>query len=214
MEHLIPEHIKNKLSRELSKMGIEDLQPHSKGTTSVVFLGKLGEKRVVVKLQRPDSPRNNFEREARILRAIEPFGISPPLIARGRIGNLSYLVREFAEGEPVLYADVEKRHLFGIAEKTALLDRLYLDHGQIQGGKHIILGDRVWIIDFEKAGWRKPNNLTSAMSMLFIGRNMVSERIYRKFGLGEDFREAMKNALRVYKREGKLSAVLNLLSTL
>ena len=214
MEHLIPEHIKNKLFRELSKMGIEDLQPYSKGTTSVVFLGKLGEKRVVVKLQRPDSPRNNFEREAKILKSIESFRITPQFLALGSVEGLNYLVREFAEGEPMLYADIEKNHIFQIAEKTALLDRLGLDHGQIQGGKHIIIGDRVWIIDFEKAGWRKPNNLTSAMSMLFIGRNAISEKIYEKFKLDEDFRKTMKRALQLYKREGKLSAVLDVLSTL
>ena len=213
-DHLIPERIRKELLRELSGLGIEALQPYSKGTTSVVFLGKLGEKRVIVKLQRPDSPRDNFRREAEILEAISPFGISPPLIARGRIGNLSYLVREFAEGEPILYAELKKRHLFQIAEKTALLDRLYLDHGQIQGGKHIIIGGDVYIIDFEKANWRKPNNLTSAMAMIFIGRNAISKRVYKSFNLGEDFREAMKSALRVYKREGKLSAVLDVLATL
>jgi len=213
-DHLIPERIRDNLFRELSGLGIEALQPYSKGTTSVVFLGRLGEKRVIVKLQRPDSPRDNFSREAGILEAIAPFGVSPPLIARGRIENLSYIVREFAEGEPILYAEVEKRHLFQIAEKTALLDRLYLDHGQIQGGKHIIIGDRVYIIDFEKANWRKPNNLTSAMAMLFIGKNAISRRLYERFNLDESFREAMKSALRLYKREGKLSAVLDVLATL
>ncbi|NJE54279.1 serine/threonine protein kinase [Thermococcus sp. 21S9] len=198
----------------LEGLGLAEVRPFSKGTTSLVFLGELNGKKVVVKLQRPDSPRNNFEREARILKTIEPFGITPPLLFTGVFEGLPYLVREFAEGEPVLYADIEKRHLFGIAEKTALLDRLYLDHGQIQGGKHIIVGEDVYIIDFEKAGWRKPNNLTSAFSMLFVGRNAISERLYLKFGLDEGFREEVKEALREYKRTGKLSRLLGLLSGL
>ncbi|AHL23514.1 serine/threonine protein kinase [Thermococcus nautili] len=198
----------------LEGLGLSGVRPFSKGTTSLVFLGEFKGRKVVVKLQRPDSPRNNFEREARILRAIEPFGITPPLLFTGVFEGLPYLVREFANGEPVLYADIEKRHLFGIAEKTALLDRLYLDHGQIQGGKHIIVGEGVYIIDFEKAGWRKPNNLTSAFSMLFVGRNAISERLYMKFGLGEGFREEVKEALREYKRTGKLSRLLGLLSGL
>ncbi len=198
----------------LDELGFDEVMPLSKGTTSLVFVGEFGGKKVIVKLQRPDSPRSNFDREAEILRAIEPFGITPPLLFRGTFEGFPYIVREFAEGEPILYANIEKFHLFQIAEKTALLDRLGLDHGQIQGGKHIIIGDRVWIIDFEKAGWRKPNNLTSAMSMLFIGRNAISERIYQKFDLDEDFRETMKRALRIYKKEGKFSAVLDVLSTL
>jgi len=198
----------------LRDLGFEEVRPFSKGTTSLVFLGELDGRKVVVKLQRPDSPRNNFDREAEILKAIEPFGITPPLLFTGTFEGLPYLVREFAEGEPVLYADLEKRHLFGIAEKTALLDRLGLDHGQIQGGKHIIVGGEVYIIDFEKAGWRKPNNLTSAFSMLFVGRNAISERLYRKFDLDESFREKVKGALREYKRTGGLSRLLGLLSCL
>ncbi|WP_297514783.1 serine/threonine protein kinase [Thermococcus sp.] len=198
----------------LEGLGLSEVRPFSKGTTSLVFLGEFKGRKAVVKLQRPDSPRNNFEKEARILKVIEPFGITPPLLFTGVFEGLPYLVREFADGEPVLYADLEKRHLFGIAEKTALLDRLYLDHGQIQGGKHLIVGEGVYIIDFEKAGWRKPNNLTSAFSMLFVGRNAISERLYIKFGLDEGFREEVKEALREYKKTGKLSRLLDLLSGL
>jgi len=198
----------------LEGLGFEGVRPYSRGTTSLVFLGTLKGRKVIVKLQRPDSPRSNLEREARILKTIAPFGITPHVLFTGTFGELPYLVREFAEGEPVLYAEIKRGHLFQIAEKTALLDRLGLDHGQIQGGKHIIVGERVYIIDFEKAGFRKPNNLTSAFSMLFVGKNSISERLYEKFGLGEDFRKEMKNALREYKRSGSLSRLLDLLSSL
>ncbi|WP_457743085.1 serine/threonine protein kinase [Thermococcus sp.] len=198
----------------LDRLGFERVKPYSKGTTSLVFLGELHGKKVIVKLQRPDSPRNNFSKEAKILKTIEPFGVTPPLVFTGTFEGLAYLVREFAEGEPVLYAEIEKHHLFQIAEKTALLDRLYLDHGQLQGGKHILVGKRVYIIDFEKANWRKPNNLTSAFSMLFVGRNAISERLYEEFGLDDEFREEVKKALREYKRTGRLSRLLGLLSGL
>jgi putative serine/threonine protein kinase len=197
----------------LKCIGLAEVRPFSKGTTSLVFLGEFKGRRAIVKLQRPDSPRS-IAPEAKILKTIEPFRIAPPLLFTGTFESLPYLVREFAEGEPLLYADLEKRHLFRIAEKTALLDRLYLDHGQMQGGKHIIIGDEVHIIDFEKANWRKPNNLTSAFSMLFVGKNAISERLYRKFGLDEGFREEVKEALREYKRTGKLSRLLGLLSGL
>lgn len=198
----------------LGELGFDGVRPLSKGTTSLVFVGEFKGKKAIVKLQRPDSPRSNFDREAEILRAIRPFGITPPLLFTGTFEGLPYIVREFAEGEPILYADIEKRHLFQIAEKTALLDRLGLDHGQMQGGKHIIVGARVWIIDFEKAGWRKPNNLTSTFSMLFVGKNAISERLYSKFNLDEGFRENVKEALREYKRTGRLSRLLELLSGL
>ncbi len=198
----------------IESRGIKNLHPYSKGTTGLVFLGEFNGERVVVKLQRPDSPRQNFAREAEIIRAIEPFGITPPLVAYGKFEGLEYLIRRFAEGEVILRADVEKRHIFEMVEKTALLDRLGLDHGQIQGGKHIIIGERVWIIDFEKANWRKPKNLTSAMAMLFLNDNVISKRVRRKFGITEAFLSALREELAKYKRTKRLSGLLGLLSDL
>ncbi len=198
----------------IESLGIKNLHPYSKGTTGLVFLGEFRGKRVVVKLQRPDSPRQNFAREAEIIRAIEPFGVTPPLVAYEEFEGLEYLIREFAKGEIILRADVEKRHIFEIVEKTALLDRLGLDHGQIQGGRHVIIGERIWIIDFEKANWRKPKNLTSAMAMLFLNDNLISKRIRRKLGVGEDFLSVLREELSKYKRTGRLSGLLSLLSDL
>ena len=213
-DHLISAERIREFQSHLEDMGVEGLKPYSKGTTGLVFLGEFRGKRVVVKLQRPDSPRQNFAREAGIIRAIEPFGITPLLVAYGEFEGLEYLIREFAEGEVILRADVEKRHLFEIAEKTALLDRLGLDHGQIQGGKHIIIGERVWLIDFEKANWRKPKNLTSAMAMLFLNNNVISKRVRRKFGIEEAFLSALREELARYKRTKRLSGLLGLLSDL
>jgi putative serine/threonine protein kinase len=194
--------------------GFKEVEPFSKGTTSLIFRAVFRDRRVVIKLQRPDSPRRNLRKEAELIKAIESFRLTPPLLEYGTFRNLEYLVREFAEGEPLLRARLKKGHLMEIALKTAALDALGLDHGQIQGGKHLIIGRDVWIIDFEKAGWRKPNNLTSAMSMIFIGRNSISERVWTTFGLDERFRKEMIEALRIYKGTGKLSPVLGLLSRL
>ncbi|ASJ01799.1 serine/threonine protein kinase [Thermococcus profundus] len=213
-EHLIPGAVLEEFSKDLERIGVGELSPLSKGTTSVVFRAKMGEKNVIIKLQRPDSPRSNFAREADIIRALEPFGITPPLVAYGKFGSLEYIIREFAEGEIILHADLKKRHLFEIVEKTALLDRLGLDHGQIQGGKHIIVGDRIFLIDFEKANWRKPKNLTSAVAMIFLSDNTISKRVREKFGIDVDFLERMKKEVRVYKNTGKVSGLLRVLSSL
>lgn len=193
---------------------MDEIGPYAKGTTSLIFRARLDEKNVIIKLQRPDSPRQNFAREAEIIKAVEPFGVTPPLIAYGVFEGLEYLIREFAEGEIVFYAELEKRHLFQIVEKTALLDRLGLDHGQIQGGKHIIIGESVHLIDFEKAGWRKPKNLTSAVAMIFLNDNYISRRVREKFGVDESFLGEMRNEVGVYKRTGQLSGLLRLLSRL
>ncbi len=213
-EYLISKAQLERFCSHLRTLGLTGIQPYAKGTTSLIFRAKLDEKNVMIKLQRPDSPRQNFKREGEIVRAIEPFGVTPPLVAYGRFEGLEYLIREFAEGEIIFYADIEKRHLFEIAEKTALLDRLGLDHGQIQGGKHIIIGESVYLIDFEKAGWRKPKNLTSAMAMLFLNDNHISRRVREKFGIDRWLLERMRGEVGTYKRTGGLSGILGILSGL
>jgi putative serine/threonine protein kinase len=213
-DHLISEAQLGRFYSRLKSLGFEKIRPYAKGTTSLIFCARLDEKNVIIKLQRPDSPRQNFAREAEIIRAVEPFGITPPLVAYGVFEGLEYLVREFAEGEVIFHADLEKRHIFEIVEKTALLDRLGLDHGQIQGGKHVIVGERVWLIDFEKSGWRKPKNLTSAMAMVFLNDNHISRRVRKKFGVDRAFLGEMREEVRNYKRTGRLSGLLDLLSRL
>ncbi|MBP1911370.1 serine/threonine protein kinase [Thermococcus stetteri] len=213
-EHIISSKRLGDFLRHLAEEGVGGVEPLAKGTTSLVFTGVLGGRKVVIKLQRPDSPRSNFEKEAELTKIASTLGATPPIVGLGEFEGLPYLIREFAEGEPILFADVGKRHLFRIVEKTALLDRLGIDHGQIQGGKHLIIGEDVYLIDFEKAGFRKPNNLTSAMAMIFIGENAISKRVRERFGLDDGFREEMKDALRNYKRTGSLSRVLDLLSAL
>ncbi|WP_297421847.1 serine/threonine protein kinase [Thermococcus sp.] len=213
-DHIISGSLLEDFLSHLKSLGITEVKPYSKGTTGLVFLGEMDGKRVVIKLQRPDSPRQNFKREAELVRVIEPFGVTPPLFAYGRFENLDYIIREFAKGEIILQADLERRHIFKIVEKTALLDRLGLDHGQIQGGKHIIIGEDVYIIDFEKAGWRKPKNLTSAIAMLFLNDNIISKRLRKKFGVDEDFLLSLRGELTKYKRTGRLSNLLSLLSSL
>ncbi|NJF25078.1 serine/threonine protein kinase [Thermococcus sp. Bubb.Bath] len=213
-EHLIPWKAIEGFKAELERFGIQKVSPYSKGTTSIVFKGELENREVLIKLQRPDSPRSNLLREADIVKVLEPYDVTPPLITSGSFKGLEYIVRGFAEGEPVMYAEVKKGHILEIIQKTALLDRLGLDHGQIQGGKHIIIGDRVWLIDFEKAGWRKPKNLTSALAMLFIGNNATSRRIREKFGVDERFLGELLKETAEYKRKGRLSGLLRLISGL
>ncbi|AHF81143.1 serine/threonine protein kinase [Thermococcus paralvinellae] len=215
IEHLISGEELQEFGYFMRKKGIEELIFYSKGTTSLVFLGKFQGKKVVVKLEREDTPRKNFKREAEILKLLEGHDITPELIDYGIFRGKEYLVREFAEGEPLLYADVEKHHLIEIAKKTHKLDVLGIDHGQIQGGKHIIIGNAVWIIDFEKASTRrKPKNLTSAMAMLFLNENVISKRIREKFRINDEFLVELKKALKEYKESKNVKKILTLISSL
>ncbi|BAA30412.1 serine/threonine protein kinase [Pyrococcus horikoshii] len=205
------------LNKELGKYRIKVKKFLAKGTTSFVFLGEFGGSDVIIKYQRPDSPRRNLEKEAKILEILKGSGITGELILYGKIDDREVLVREYLNGLHLMEVEnIERHHLFRIAEKTYKLDTLGIDHGQIQGGKHILVGkDDIWLIDFEKASMnRKPRNLTSAMSMLFLGNNIVSRRISEKFNITESFREEMRKALKYYKRNGDPREVFELIATL
>lgn len=216
--HLIDEKTLQRFYKHLKGIGILNVIPYSKGNTSLVFVGETecekGEK-VLIKLQRRDSSRKNLRREAEILELLRGRDITPELLSYGNFEGLDYLVRYFAEGEPILYADVGKGHLIGIAKKMHELDELGIDHGQIQGGKHILIGKRVWIIDFEKGSLRRrPRNLTAAMAMLFFNENQISRRIVEKFNLDMGFLSELKSAVKSYKRNRNPDEVFELLSNL
>ncbi|WP_087038027.1 serine/threonine protein kinase [Thermococcus litoralis] len=214
MEHLISQKELEKFKELLGKRGIKLEKFYSKGTTSLVFTGNAEGKKVIIKLERPDSPRKNFKREAEILKFLEREEITPRLVDYGVFEGREFLVREFAEGEPLLYATPQKKHILQILEKTYRLDALGIDHGQIQGGKHIIINDTVWIIDFEKAGFRKPKNVTSAMAMIFLNDNIIAKRVREKFNLDTRFLNALREALREYKRTKNIEKIKELLSSL
>ncbi|WP_457753575.1 serine/threonine protein kinase [Thermococcus sp.] len=215
IEHLISRNELRQFREFMKRKGVGDLTFYSKGTTSLIFIGRYREKRVIVKLERKDAPRKNFKREAEILKLLEGHEIAPRLIDYESFEGKDYLVRGFAEGEPLLYADVEKHHLIEIAKKAHKLDVLGIDHGQIQGGKHIIIGKSVWIIDFEKASTRrKPKNLTSAMAMLFLNENAISKRIREKFEINIEFLSELRKALKEYKENRDIERILSLLGSL
>ncbi|MDK2782692.1 MAG: putative serine/threonine protein kinase [Thermococcaceae archaeon] len=214
MEHLISQKELEKFKELLGKRGIKLEKFYSKGTTSLVFTGNAEGKKVIIKLERADSPRKNFKREAEILKFLEREEITPRLVDYGVFEGREFLVREFAEGEPLLYATPQKKHILEILEKTYKLDVLGVDHGQIQGGKHILIGDAVWIIDFEKAGFRKPKNVTSAMAMIFLNDNIISKRVREEFQLDQDFLNSLREALREYKTTKNIEKLRELLSAL
>ncbi|WP_042698053.1 serine/threonine protein kinase [Thermococcus sp. PK] len=214
MEHLISQKELEKFKELLGKRGIKLEKFYSKGTTSLVFTGNAEGKKVIIKLERPDSPRKNFKREAEILKFLEREEITPRLVDYGVFEGREFLVREFAEGEPLLYATPQKKHIVQILEKTYRLDALGIDHGQIQGGKHIIINDTVWIIDFEKAGFRKPKNVTSAMAMIFLNDNIIAKRVREKFNLDTRFLNVLREALREYKTTKNIEKLRELLSAL
>lgn len=216
MLQLINKDVLNKIKEELERYEVKLGDFLTKGTTSIIFLGKYRGKDVVVKVSRDDSPRKNLKKEAEILRHLRGREITGDLILYTTVGGREILVREYVPGEPVLLVTPSKKHILKIAGKTFVLDKLGIDHGQIQGGKHILLtSNDVYIIDFEKGSLtRKTRNLTSALSMLFIGNNSISKRVREKFDIDEEFIRELKLRLREYKEKKEIRGLFDLLSIL
>ena len=174
--------------KELQNLGIESISFQGElkiGTTSVlgkgyvgiVVLGKLGRKKVAVKIRRNDSPRKNLTKEAQLLQITNRHSVGPKLIDFSK----NFLVMEYLEGEKIgewvsnLKARRDSSQIKTVIKKVLedcyKLDMIGLDHGELSRmPKHVIVGKKITIIDFESSSVeRRVSNVTSATQAFFIG---------------------------------------------
>jgi len=94
--------------KELQGLGIQDISFQGelkigtinvlgKGYVGIVVLGKLGRKKVAVKIRRNDSPRKNLKKEAQLLQITNRCGVGPKLIDFSK----NFLVMEYLDGEKI-----------------------------------------------------------------------------------------------------------------
>jgi putative serine/threonine protein kinase len=175
-----------------------------KGWSSIVVYGTQEEKEVAIKIQRKDSHRLSLSREALFLRMVNEKGIGPTLYHEGK----DFLVLEYVEGVPLRDIPVQPVHVRSFLEQCHTLDLLTVDHGQIQGGKHLIIGEKCWIIDFEKAGFRAPQNVSSLVSELFLRKTEHASRMRSQFCTSP---ESLIEITREYKKTHDLTPLLDVL---
>jgi len=155
-----------------------------KGTQSVVFLGKLEQKLVAVKVLRGDSVRSDMEHEAQMLKLANQVGVGPKLLAYAK----RVLVMEVVQGVPLerhkklsddeLVTCVERS-----LEQAKALDSISLDHGELSRPLRHVFYEKAKgavIIDFESASTkRKPHNFNSLFSFYFVKKGEIQERVKR-----------------------------------
>jgi putative serine/threonine protein kinase len=216
--------------KELDALGVEgisfqgELQMDAisilgKGYVGVVVLGKMGRKKVAVKIRRNDSPRKNLEKEAGLLKIVNKHKIGPKLISSSK----NFLVMEYLDGEKIgdwvdgLKKNEKSSQLKPIIKKVLedcySLDRIDLDHGELSNlSKHVIVGKKTTIIDFESSSMdRKVSNVTSATQAFCIGSG-ISKIIGRVYKIPK--KQKMITVLRRYKHEGTRESFDNLLDIL
>ena len=201
------------------KLEIGTISILGKGYVGIVVLGKIGRKKVAVKIRRNDSPRKNLKKEAELLKIINEYKIGPKLVAFSK----NFLVMEYLDGEKIgdWVVDLKKKGdssrlktiIKKILEDCYRLDRIGLDHGELSNlSKHVIIGKRITIIDFESSSMnRKVSNVTSATQALCIGSG-ISKIISHVYRIPK--KQKMITVLRRYKREETRDSFENLLSVL
>ena len=216
--------------KELEDLGVESISFQGKlelgtinilgkGYVGMVVLGKIGRKKVAVKIRRNDSPRENLKKEAELLKIINKHRIGPKLIAFSK----NFLVMEYLDGEKIgnWVNGLKKKEgssqlkliIKKILEDCYSLDRIGLDHGELSNlTKHVIVGKKITIIDFESSSMnRKVSNVTSATQALCIGSG-ISKIIGRVYKIPK--KQKMISVLREYKQKQTRDSFEKLLDVL
>ena len=201
------------------KLEINTINILGKGYVGIVVLGKIGRKKVAVKIRRNDSPRKNLKKEAELLKIINKHKIGPKLIASSK----NFLVMEYLDGEKIGdWVDGLKKNgkssqlkliIKKVLEDCYSLDRIGLDHGELSNlSKHVIIGKKTTIIDFESSSMdRKVSNVTSATQAFCIG-SRISKIMGRVYKIPK--KQKMITVLRRYKHEGTRESFEDLLTVL
>ena len=201
------------------KLEIGTISILGKGYVGIVVLGKIGRKKVAVKIRRNDSPRKNLKKEAELLKITNRSNVGPKLVGFSK----NFLVMEYLEGKKIRdwVANLKKKGssqqlkiiIKKILEDCYSLDRIGLDHGELSNiSKHVIVGKKTTIIDFESSSTdRKVSNVTSATQALCIGSG-ISKIIGRIYKIPK--KEKMISVLREYKQKQTRDSFEKLLDVL
>lgn len=175
-----------------------------KGVTSIIFLGSYKNKKVTIKIERPDSKRKgSIKKEALYLIEANKYGVGPNIYANDE----RFIIMEYIEGSLLIDGNFDNKDIYDILRQCNSLDLSRIDHRQIQGGKHIICGKRNVIIDFEKAHYSNtPKNVTSFLSMCFLSDCLVRERVKELFTFDEEY---IKTLLKEYKSNYNIESLID-----
>lgn len=138
---------------------VKGIKYFTKGKRGMLYLGRLGKKRVVIKKKRPESKAvGRIENEARWLRVLNKEGIGPKLLFSGR----GYFCYEYVDGEflPEFIAGAGRKKIAEVIEDVLrqcfVMDRIKVDKEEMHRPyKHIIVSRenkkvKAVLVDFER----------------------------------------------------------------
>ena len=190
-----------------------------KGYVGIVILGRLGSKIVAIKIRRTDSQRQTLVDESRLLKKVNQIKVGPKFIASSK----NFLVMEYLDGQKISdwVAGVKgsgatkeiKITLAKVLHDCFRLDLAGIDHGELSMiSKHVIVGKKVTIIDFESSSLeRRVSNITSATQGIYIGSG-IAKKVSKIYKVPP--KQKIINALREYKQDVSKENYENLLRVL
>jgi putative serine/threonine protein kinase len=176
-----------------------------KGCVSIVVVARCREGEAALKIRRVDANRPSLSQEAELQSLANNVGVGPKLYGYTDNFILMELIRGVNLPDWVKNlkgrgtASNLRRVCRELLVKCWKLDQAHLDHGELSNlSKHVLVGDRVEIIDFESASTKRSvRNLTSAAQYLFVG-GPVASKVRRVLNLNDC--NTIIEAIRSYKR--------------
>jgi len=161
---------------------LNNLPVLGKGYVGVVVLSNQGKNTVALKIRRMDSSRPEMQSEAKLLRLANEIDVGPKLLDNSK----NFIIMEYLEGKKIIdwIRDLKgkgsaanlRTTIRKVLEDCYSLDKICLDHGELSHiHKHVIVGKKICIIDFESASVnRRTSNVTSATQSIFIGSGIAN----------------------------------------
>ena len=190
-----------------------------KGYVGIVILAKQNQKKVALKIRRTDSQRDGMKNEAKLLEIANKERVGPKVIKSSK----NFLVMEYLDGEKIFdwikqlkgkgASKKLKKTVKKVLEDCYKLDQLGLDHGELSSiSKHVIVGKKISLIDFESASTnRRVSNVTAACQAIFIGSG-ISKMVKKIYKIPP--KSKMIKMLRIYKNEQTRKSFDNVLKVL
>lgn len=165
---------KSELVKKLEKMNFKKIRKFAKGHRGIIYTAIWKDKKVAIKAKRPDSKaENRMENEAKWLRILNKKGIAQKLL----FSKGDFFVYHFVEGDFIIdfvnksSKNKIRRVLLDVLSQCRALDRMHVTKEEMHHPiKHVIVGKKTVLIDFERAHYEEfPKNVTQFCQFLISG---------------------------------------------
>lgn len=201
---------KTKTLEQLEKLNIKNIKYLAHGKRGIVFTANYKNKKVAIKTKKKQSQAiGRIRNEAKFLKILNKHNIGPKLI----LAKDNFLIYEFIMGKFIkdwLQKASKKKILIifkNILEQCNKLDKLNIDKKEMTRPlKHIIIGKKITMIDFERAHYvKEPKNTTQ-----FLQYIMKNKELLERKGIIIN-REEIINVSKQYKKDKNINNLFSIL---